>query len=309
MPSLQHVLSVRQFDKPRIDRLFARVREMRGNVKRGQCSILGNRLMASLFYEPSTRTRLSFEAAMLTLGGAVVGTESAGHFSSVTKGESLEDTVCVIGGYVQVIVLRHPERGSAERAASVSNVPIINAGDGDGEHPTQALLDLFTIEESFKDIGRIHVVFVGDLKNGRTVHSLARLLAMYDTRMSFVSPDSLRLPDNLFQEFVAAGCEVREHGTLDEPVDEADVIYMTRVQKERQAKGGCVAGDGSDYALTHDLVAHMKKTAVIMHPLPRNSEIPTWFDADPRAAYFRQAKNGLYVRMALLEELLNPFPE
>lgn len=309
MPPIQHVLSVRQFDKIRIDKLFARVREMRGIVQRGQCSILGNRVMASLFYEPSTRTRLSFEAAMLRLGGSVVGTEAAEEFSSVTKGETLEDTVRVIGGYVHVIVLRHSKEGSAAIAAAASPVPLVNAGDGIGEHPTQALLDLYTIMDELGDPAQQHVVFVGDLKHGRTVHSLARLLALYNTRMSFVAPDSLRLPDTLFQELIASGCEVREQELLGDVTGICDVIYMTRVQKERMTQTEHVRLEGSDYALTPELVGFMKPKAIVMHPLPRNNEIPTWFDADPRAAYFRQAKNGLYVRMALLEELLNPFPE
>lgn len=303
-----HIISIREFDKDRISRLFSRVREMRGIVRRGRCSILDNRISASLFYEPSTRTRLSFESAMLRLGGEVIGTESAGHFSSVTKGETLEDTVRIMGGYSDVIVLRHPERGSAARAATVSSVPIINAGDGDGEHPTQALLDLFTILERFPDKSDLTVVFVGDLKYGRTVHSLARLLGLYRIRIRFVSPEVLSLPSVHRDELVGMGSDLREDRSLMHVIEEADVLYMTRVQKERLAGEQGVQTDGRDYALSHDLVGRMKDTTIVMHPLPRNAELPTWFDVDPRAAYFQEAQNGLYVRMALLEELLNPFP-
>lgn len=308
MSTPSHIISIREFDRNRIAQLFSRVREMRGIVRRGRCSILDSRIMASLFYEPSTRTRLSFESAMLRLGGEVIGTESAGHFSSVTKGESLEDTVCIIGGYSDVIVMRHPERGSAARAATVSPVPIINAGDGDGEHPTQALLDLFTILERFPDKNDLTVVFAGDLKYGRTVHSLARLLGLYRIRMRFVSPDILALPKPQHDELLQMECDLREHRKLSEAIQEADVLYMTRVQKERLTEEAGVCTDGSDYALSHELVDRMKDTAIVMHPLPRNAELPTWFDSDPRAAYFQEAQNGLFVRMALLEELLNPFP-
>ena len=265
--------------------------------------------MGAVFFEPSTRTRFSFEASMLRLGGNVITTENAGVFSSAQKGESLPDSIRTLCCYLDVIVLRHFDDGSAAIAAAASTVPVINAGDGPGEHPTQALLDLFTILEECGDPAKQHVVFVGDLKHGRTVHSLARLLAMYGTCMSFVSPDGLRLPERLLQELIAAGCTVHEYGTLQEVASTADVIYMTRVQKERFEDLGGIALDGSSYALTPELVAAMKIDTVVMHPLPRNSEIPTWFDEDPRAAYFRQAQNGLYVRMALLEELLNPFPE
>jgi aspartate carbamoyltransferase len=308
MSSLQHVLSVREFDKARIDRLFARVQEMRRIVTRdrSRCSILEGSIMGAIFYEGSTRTRFSFEAAMLRLGGDVITTENAGTFSSAAKGESLPDSIRTLGCYLDLIVLRHFDDGAAAIAAQVSTVPLINGGDGPGEHPTQALLDLFTIQEERGDPKDQHVVFVGDLLHGRTVHSLSRLLSMYDARMSFVSPNSLRLPDALFQELVGAGCEVRELHTLEEAIDQADVIYMTRVQKERLVGEQDVALDGSDYALTPELATRMRPHTIVMHPFPRNSEIPTWFDADPRAAYFRQIQNGLYVRMALLEELLNP---
>lgn len=305
---LKHVLNAEQFTTPGlIERIFKRAREMRFGVKHGLCDqTLKGRVMGAVFYEASTRTRFSFEAAILRLGGSVVGTESAGHFSSATKGETIEDSIQVIGGYVDVIVLRHPERGACARAAAVSTVPIINAGDGDGEHPTQALLDLFTIVEEIGDPEDKHVVFAGDLLKGRTVHSLSRLLDLAHARMSFISPRALRLPQDLREKLAMRGLGIFEGERLQDVVESADVVYMTRVQKERLEGVEGVALDGSDYCLTPELVARMKHSAIILHPLPRNNEIPTSIDVDPRAAYFRQARNGLYVRMALLEELLPP---
>jgi aspartate carbamoyltransferase catalytic subunit len=301
---LHHVVSAEQFTPEFITSLFRRAQEMRRGVGQGACPpTLRGKIMAAVFYEPSTRTRLSFEAAMHRLGGAVIGTESAGHFSSATKGETLEDSIRVISGYVNAIVLRHSERGASARAAGVSSVPLINAGDGDGEHPTQALLDLFNIAEDGNPGGK-HVVFVGDLLKGRTVHSLSRLLHATDARMSFISPASLRLPQELRSKLAMKGLGICEKERIDDVIASADVVYMTRVQKERLAEIDGVALDGSGYCLTPELVAQMKPDAIIMHPLPRNNEIPTSVDADPRAAYFRQAQNGLYVRMALLEYLL-----
>jgi aspartate carbamoyltransferase catalytic subunit len=308
MPHVPHVLSVHDFSAQRVKRLFARAQEMRRIISRkhARCSILEGSIMGTVFYEASTRTRFSFEAAMLRLGGQVITTENAAQFSSATKGESLADSIRTMGCYLDLIVLRHFTEGAATIAAKASSVPIINGGDGSGEHPTQALLDLFTIQEERGDLSQQHVVFVGDLKHGRTVHSLARLLGMYNTTLSFVSPESLCLPDALFHGLSYAGCTIQDRRRLEDVIGDADVIYMTRVQKERLAEATDVATDGSDYALTEALVKYLNPHAIVMHPFPRNSEIPTWFDADPRAAYFRQIQNGLYIRMALLEELLNP---
>lgn len=305
---LKHIVSAEQFTSPcLIERIFKRAREMRFGVEHGLCDqTLKSRVMGTVFYEASTRTRFSFEVAMLRLGGGVTGTESAGHFSSATKGETLEDSIRVIGGYVDVIVLRHSECGAAARAASVSPVPIINAGDGDGEHPTQALLDLFTIVEEIGDPKGKHVVFVGDLLKGRTVHSLSHLLDLAHARMSFISPRVLRLPQELREKLAMRGLGIFEGERLQDVIASADVVYVTRVQKERLEGIEGVSLDGSDYCLKPELVASMKPSAIIMHPLPRNNEIPISINADPRAAYFRQAQNGLYVRMALLEELLPP---
>lgn len=305
-----HIISVSQFDPERIARLFARVREMREivNRKRPRCSTLEGFIMGTVFYEASTRTRFSFEAAMLRLGGDVITTENAREFSSVSKGESLPDSIRTMGCYLDLIVLRHFTDGAAVIAAQASPVPVINGGDGDGEHPTQALLDLFTILERFPNKKNLTVVFVGDLKYGRTVHSLAQLLGLYRIHIRFVSPQALCLPTPQRDELMRMECDLSEHQRLAEVIHEADVLYMTRVQKERLNGEQGVQTDGCDYALTRELVGYMKDTAIVMHPLPRNAELPTWFDADPRAAYFQEAQNGLYVRMALLEELLNPFP-
>ncbi|PJA45569.1 aspartate carbamoyltransferase [Candidatus Uhrbacteria bacterium CG_4_9_14_3_um_filter_50_9] len=307
---IQHVISVDQFTPEWIAELFERAKYWKRSLCRpgGVASaVLSSRMMISLFYEPSTRTRLSFESAMNRLGGRVIGTEDAEQFSSATKGETLEDTIHVVSGYGDVIVLRHKERGAAVRAAAVSTVPIINAGDGDGEHPTQALLDLFTIQETAGPPKDQHVVFVGDLNKGRTVHSLARLLSKYGTSMSFVSPEHLAIPEHLCGELgLSSACEYR---SLDVVIERATVIYMTRTQNERHHEGQVGAGDGSDYGLTRELVAWMRHDTVVLHPLPRNSEIPTWFDQDPRAHYIDQAHRGVPLRMALLEMLLNPLPE
>lgn len=260
---------------------------------------------AMLFYEPSTRTRLSFEAAMHRLGGRVIGTESAGHFSSVTKGETLEDTIRVISGYADVIVLRHNETGAAARAARVSTMPIINAGDGTGEHPTQALLDLFTIRSELPDLHEFNVVMVGDLKHGRTVHSLARLLRWYPVRLIFVAPESLRLPEEIRLELIEAGVNIFETPDLKSVLPHADVVYMTRVQKERFESLDAYDAIKDCYRLDASMLATTKPTLKILHPLPRNQEIAIDVDLDlARAAYFRQANNGLFVRMALLEHLL-----
>jgi aspartate carbamoyltransferase catalytic subunit len=261
--------------------------------------------MATLFYEPSTRTRLSFESAMLRLGGSVLGTEAAYVFSSAMKGETLEDTIRMVSSYADVIVLRHDREGAAAQAAAVADVPVINAGDGPGEHPTQSLLDLFTIERELGYIEGLHVAICGDLRFGRTARSLARLLALYDgVRISFVAPDVVQVGEDVRAYLDERGVPYQLHSRLDEVITTADVVYMTRVQKERFADPaefekarGAIRIDAASMKL---LPAH----SVVMHPLPRVDEIHPEVDADPRAAYFRQAANGVALRMALLEVLL-----
>jgi aspartate carbamoyltransferase catalytic subunit len=254
---------------------------------------LRGRILASVFYEPSTRTRFSFEAAMLRLGGQVLSAESAATGSSAAKGESLEDAVRIIGGYADLIVLRHPEVGAAARAARVSPVPVINAGDGAGHHPTQALLDLYTIR---KECGR--------LKFGRTARSLALLLARYPgNELTLVSPDELRLGEDVRQELLRSGVSVRDERDLSSAVGGADVLYQTRIQRERFASLTEYERVRSISVVDPGLMRRLPEHAILMHPLPRLDEIDQAVDGDPRAAYFRQARNGLFVRMAVLHWL------
>lgn len=288
--------------------IFPLADEMRDVVERGGDKDLEDKRMITFFYEPSTRTRASFEMAMKFLGGEVsFSTENARIFSSVAKGETLEDTIKVLNGYhPDVIVLRSDDKGMAQRAADVSDVPIINAGDGIGEHPTQALLDVYTIQREVGRLDDISIVMIGDLKRGRTVHSLTRLLAKFkNVRMYFVSPKELRIGDDI-KEYL------RKNNVLFEEVDDllsasdiynANVFYQTRIQTER---GG--NWNGKDYyrffSINREILGLMKKDAIIMHPLPRNEEISPEVDRDSRAAYFRQSENGLYIRMALLKLIL-----
>jgi len=263
--------------------------------------------MATLFYEPSTRTRLSFESAMRRLGGDVITTESAQEFSSAAKGETLEDTIRIVGGYADIIVLRHFESGASRRAAAVSQVPIISAGDGPGQHPTQALLDMYTIEKEIGRLDGISIALVGDLANGRTARSLCYLLTKFaDARVFFVAPQVVRMGDDIKAYLTRNGVQWEESTDLMETASKVDVIYQTRIQRERfgdrvkdyqQARG--------KYIIDKRILDCMKSHAIVMHPLPRVDEINAdEVDEDPRAAYFRQAHNGLYVRMALLRMIL-----
>ena len=304
---LHHVIEAQQFDLPMINHLFEVAAEMENLVARGGTDEYRSRLMATLFYEPSTRTRFSFEAAMHRLGGRVISTENAAEFSSVAKGETLEDTIRIMNGYVDVIVLRHSEVGTSRRAAEVSRVPIINAGDGVGQHPTQALLDLYTIHKEIGSIDGLKIAMVGDLAQGRTVRSLAYLLSKFnDTKMYFVAPPLLKMKDDILDYLRERGSWFAEETTLEGVLPEVDVVYQTRVQKERF--GDRIADYESCrgiYIINQDSLKLMKNNAIIMHPLPRLEEISMEVDHDRRAAYFRQAQNGLFVRMALLTTLLS----
>jgi aspartate carbamoyltransferase catalytic subunit len=265
---------------------------------------LRGRILASVFYEPSTRTRFSFEAAMLRLGGQVLSAESAATGSSAAKGESLEDAVRIIGGYADLIVLRHPEVGAAARAARVSPVPVINAGDGAGHHPTQALLDLYTIRKECGRLDHLRIVMAGDLKFGRTARSLALLLARYPgNELTLVSPDELRLGEDVRQELLRSGVSVRDERDLSSAVGGADVLYQTRIQRERFASLTEYERVRSISVVDPGLMRRLPEHAILMHPLPRLDEIDQAVDGDPRAAYFRQARNGLFVRMAVLHWL------
>ena len=300
----QDIISVRQFDREKLAYIFGLAEEMRHMVQQiGSADLLRGRVLANLFYEPSTRTSSSFMAAMQRLGGSVIPINEV-RYSSVTKGESLPDTVRTLECYADIIVLRHPEVGSAQIAADAASKPIINAGDGTGEHPTQALLDLFTIQEELGRIEGLHVAMVGDLKYGRTVHSLTRLLSMFDVRLSFVSPEELRLPHELLAEVQGKGLPAAEFEDVGQVIADADVLYVTRVQKERFEDQGVYERVKDCYVINPSLLERAKGRMIVMHPLPRVNEISYDVDEDPRAAYFRQMENGMYIRMALLAAVL-----
>ena len=298
------ILSVLQFRREDLDYIFGVAREMRSMVDRiGTFDLLKGKILANLFYEPSTRTSSSFLAAMERLGGSVIPINEV-TYSSVAKGESLPDTVRTLQTYADVIVLRHPEVGSAELAAQYTTKPIINAGDGVGEHPTQALLDLFTIREELGRVDGLTVTMLGDLKYGRTVHSLSRLLSLFDVRINYVSPEILNMPPELLTELNREGMAQRELTTLSPVLPETDVLYVTRVQKERFNDLDLYEEVKNAYVITPETLEDAKEQMIIMHPFPRVGEISMEVDDDPRAAYFRQMEYGLYVRMALLAMVL-----
>ena len=298
---LGHVISAEQFDRDLLDVLFRRATAL-ADVRDDR---LAHRVMATLFYEPSTRTRLSFESAMLRLGGAVIGTEAAHTFSSAIKGETLEDTVRMVSTYADLIVLRHDEAGAAARAASVASVPVVNAGDGPGEHPTQALLDLYTIERELGHVEGVRVAFCGDLRFGRTARSLALLLALYPrVRLAFVAPPVIQVGGDILARLEARGVECTLADQLTDVLDDVDVVYQTRVQKERFTDPLEYEQARTAIRIDGAIMRQLPAKAIVMHPLPRVDEIAPEVDADPRAAYFRQAANGVAIRMALLEMLL-----
>ncbi|KFH66963.1 carbamoyl-phosphate synthase small subunit [Podila verticillata NRRL 6337] len=301
--SHRHILSSKQFDRNELHALFSLAHEMRTQVERnGSIDLLRGKVMCSMFYEPSTRTSCSFAAAMARLGGSVVSAD--GSSSSVVKGETLADTVRTLGCYGDLIVLRHPNPGSAATAAKFSKVPVINAGDGVGEHPTQAFLDVYTIREELGTVNGLTITLVGDLKNGRTVHSLVKLLAYYHVTLNFVSPPSLRMPESVKAELSQAGVVVNEYTDLNDVIAESDVVYVTRVQKERFSDLEEYERVKSAYVINNKMMSKAKTQMIVMHPLPRVSEIEPEVDFDQRAAYFRQMRYGLYVRMALLALVL-----
>lgn len=296
----RHILSVKQFSRDDLAYVFRVAHEMRTMVGLvGSVDLLKGFLLANLFYEPSTRTASSFNAAMKRLGGEVVAINEV-KYSSVAKGETLEDTVRTLECYADLVVLRHPEVGAAARAAQVARKPILNAGDGAGEHPTQALLDLFTIREELGRVDGLTIALVGDLKYGRTVHSLARLLSMFKVKLALVSPASLELPAEVRDDLHGGAATISTHTDLDEVLPHADVVYATRVQQERFDDPAAYARVRDAFVFTPETLAEAKEHMILMHPFPRVTEIDPALDDDPRAAYFRQIEYGLYVRMALL---------
>lgn len=285
-------------------RLIDSAEQMRGESRHDLLTRLPGAVVATLFYEPSTRTRLSFESAVTRLGGRIVGAENAQESSSAKKGESLEDVFRVVGAYVDVIVIRHHERDAIARAMTVSPVPIVNAGAGSGEHPTQALLDVYTIWKEMGRLDGLHICVMGDLKYGRTVHSLLRMLTYFrDIHVTLLHPESLGLPVDLLDELGQSNVTVARGGNLETVMREADVVYQTRVQRERLANPE-EAREASQFVIGRAHLEMLRTTARILHPLPRVDEIAADIDDDERAAYFRQVKNGLYIRMALIADIL-----
>lgn len=298
----RHVIESQQFTVPLLMDLFERTRAMERIVARGGTLDYQNKIMATLFYEPSTRTRICFEAAMHRLGGRVCSTEEAKAFSSEVEGEQLEDTIRIISGYTDVIVLRHSEKGGAARAASVSKVPIINAGDGSGgQHPTQALLDLYTIFRERRTLDGLTIAMVGDLERGRTARSLAYLLSKFErVKMYFVSPPEVQMKRDILEHLEAHKTWYAMETELDRVIDAVDVMYVTQIRPGRMPN----QEHFTKFFMDTSVLKKMRANAMIMHPLPRTLELDKSLDDDPRAYYFQQATNGLYVRMALLSMIL-----
>jgi len=302
----RHFIAAVDANRPMLDDLFVRARTMEQLVEqKGGSDDLRRRVLATLFYEPSTRTRLSFEAAMVRLGGAVISSENAREYSSGAKGETLEDTARIVAGYADCIVVRHDQEGAAARMAAISPVPVVNAGDGGGEHPTQALLDLYTIEREIGHVDSLRIALVGDLANGRTVHSLCRMLPFYhDLRLYLVAPPVTRMRRDVLEFLQFHNVRYEETEDLVGVANEVDVLYQTRVQKERFADLASYSEASGRYTVDGALMARLPARSVVLHPLPRVAEIDPAVDGDLRSAYFRQARNGLFVRMALLMLLL-----
>jgi aspartate carbamoyltransferase catalytic subunit len=304
---LQHVIESQQFTLPMLVELFELADLMEKTLARGGTQDYNNRIMASLFYEHSTRTRFSFESAMHRLGGDVLSTERANTFSSVMAGEALEDTIRVIGQYADVVVLRHNEVGGAERAAAISRIPVINAGDGKGgQHPTQALLDLYTIYKEMKSIDGVKVAFVGNLANGRTVRSLAYLLGKFErVKFYFVAPPYLQISQDILDYCTRHNVWYEVTTDLRKVLPEVDVVYCTRIEPELiRQYGDQPESVSAKYYIDRQMLDLLPERAMLMHPLPRLREIDTAVDSDPRAAYFRQTRNGVVIRMALLVSVL-----
>ncbi len=295
---LRHIISMRDFSRDEIDNVLTKAKEFEPVARGKSSNLLSGKILATLFYEPSTRTRLSFETAMKRLGGEVIDLGST-ESSSVAKGETLADTIRVIGNYADAIVLRHPREGSARMAAEYSNVPIINAGDGAGHHPTQTLLDLYTIMRE-SSLSGLKIALVGDLKYGRTVHSLAYALSLYHASMTLISPKQLQMPDVIKKDLKKQGASIGETTSIEDVIGNVDVLYVTRIQKERfpdPAEYQKVAGS---YRVTEDLLKKACDNLIVMHPLPRVDEIDPAVDRTKYARYFQQSFYGVPVRMALL---------
>ncbi len=304
---MQHLVAANQLTPEVLSELMQKADDYRrlletADGRKKLKELYPDKIVATLFYEPSTRTRLSHESAAQRLGAGVVSTENALEFSSAIKGETIEDTVRVVAGYADAIVIRHKETGIVDKAAAASQVPVINAGDGTGEHPTQALLDVYTIWREMGTLEGLNIVMGGDLAHGRTVRSLAQVMSNYKgTSFTFVSVPQLQMGDDIKALLKERGVACTETEDVHEAVKAADVVYWTRLQKERLEDPSVE----DSFVVDEAVLANMKEKSIIMHPLPRVAEITLGVDADPRAAYFRQSHNGVYVRMALLDHLFS----
>jgi len=294
------ILHGNQFSRKEIDAVLKVASDFEKELKKkDSLTLLKGKILATLFFEPSTRTRLSFETAMQRLGGGVISMASA-ESSSAAKGETVADTARTVDQYADVIVIRHPRIGSAKEAGDAAQAPVINAGDGAGQHPTQALLDIYTIQKELGSLKNLKVSLVGDLKNGRTVHALVELLSLFGAKLYFVSPENLRMPGEISSQLRGKGIEVVETGNMKEAALASDLIYMTRIQKERFGDLSEYERVRGSYIINGDFLKGLNKKITVLHPLPRVDEINPEVDSYPGAAYFRQVRNGIFVRMALL---------
>jgi aspartate carbamoyltransferase catalytic subunit len=301
----KHIISTKDFSREEIDFILDRAEQMEPFARKGRMDLLEDKLVAMLFFEPSTRTRLSFDTAVKRLGGNTIGFDSSST-TSITKGETLSDTIKIIESYADAIVIRHPREGAARMASEISHVPIINAGDGAGHHPTQTLLDLYTMrKECKKPIGDLNVAIVGDLKYGRTVHSLAYALSLYKAKLSFVSPTQLKMPDSIIKYLKKQGVEVLQTSKIEDVLKETDVLYMTRIQKERFPDPAEYLKVAGGYRITADTLRGVRDDMIVMHPLPRVDEIDSGVDATKHARYFQQAFYGVPIRMAVLSLVMS----
>lgn len=296
----KHILSISDLSRAEMELVVATAQRLKAEPNH---QLLEKKLIASCFFEASTRTRLSFETAVQRLGGRVIGFADGAN-TSAKKGETLADSIKIISSYSDAIVMRHPKEGAARLASEFSSVPVINGGDGSNQHPSQTLLDLFTISETQGRLDGLHVAFVGDLKYGRTVHSLAQALSLFNCRFYFISPEALAMPDYLCEELQEKGITFSIHNSMEEVMPQLDILYMTRVQKERfdETEYKHMA---AKFVIDPDTLANAKSTMKILHPLPRVDEIAVEVDATPHACYFQQAQNGVYARQALLSLVLN----
>ena len=302
MFSKRHVLSMREFSREEIDSVLELAASLEPYARGKKSDMMAGKILALLFFEPSTRTRMSFETAMKRLGGSVINLGPA-EGSSISKGESLADTVRVVAGYSDALVIRHPKEGSARLASQFSPVPVINAGDGAGHHPTQTLLDLYTIKKESR-LDRLSIALVGDLKYGRTVHSLAYALSLYGADITLISPPGLRMPEPIKSDLQSKGTFLREACDMNQVINSVDVLYMTRIQRERFPDPVEYKKVASSYRITPEFLSGAKENLIIMHPLPRVDEITPAVDQTAHARYFQQSFYGVPVRMALLKMLI-----